>query len=160
MARGRPAFDAHLLRPSGALLGAQLALGSAIERCAMDGLDHDPTTVDLLLRLYLEPENRLRAVDLCQQLVKSPSHISRILDRAEQAGLVSRSPDPGDRRASLVTLTDDGRAVVERFGPRLTAVLDHTIHRTLDPEEIDTLVELLERIEVAARSCPVPGATL
>ncbi|MEE3918524.1 MarR family transcriptional regulator [Micromonospora sp. BRA006-A] len=35
------------------------------------------------------------------------------LDRLERAGLVRRSPDPADRRALRVTLTDTGRRVVE-----------------------------------------------
>ncbi|MET8676800.1 MarR family transcriptional regulator [Streptomyces sp. NPDC004647] len=36
------------------------------------------------------------------------SNLSNLVDRLEQRGLVLRSRDPADRRATQVTLTDDG----------------------------------------------------
>ena len=73
-----------------------------------------------------------------------------MLDRAESAGLVQRGPDPRDRRANLITMTRRGRAIVGNFAPRLHAVLQRVIHRTLDREEIDCLVDLVNRIAAAA----------
>ena len=135
------------------MLAAQIALSAVINRHAVTATGHDPTTVDLLVRLELAPERRLRAVELCRQLQLSPSHISRMLDRAEAAGLVARGPDPSDRRANLVSISDSGRAVVKDFSPRLLTVLKQVIFDTLSPEEIDTFVDQLGRIEAAARNC-------
>lgn len=149
---GPQPLDPYLLRASGALLSAQIALGAAIERYAVTGTGYDPTTVDLLVRLELAPEQRMRAVELCRALQLSPSHISRMLDRAEEAGLVARGPDPRDRRANLVTISENGRSVVSRFAPRLSDVLNRVIVDSLSAEEIDTLVSVLGRIENAARS--------
>ena len=118
----------------------------------MAGTGHDPTTVDLLVRLELAPEHQLRAVELCRQLQLSPSHISRMLDRAEAAGLVVRGPDPRDRRANLVSITEQGHLVVDQFAPQLTAVLNRVIFDQFSPEEIDVMVEYLGRIEAAART--------
>lgn len=147
-------LDPDLLRPSSALLSAWSALAAAIDHHAVTGTGQDPTTVDLLLRLELSSERRLRAVELCRALQLSPSHVSRTLDRAEAAGLVARRPDPGDRRASLVAITETGRAVVEHFGPRLSALLNRVIFDSLSPDEIEALVTYLGRIEVAARKYP------
>lgn len=48
---------------------------------------------------------------------KTPANMTRILDRMEAKGLVVRREDPGDRRSSLVFLTDKGAALVEEvFG--------------------------------------------
>ncbi|MGW0805991.1 MarR family winged helix-turn-helix transcriptional regulator [Nonomuraea sp. NPDC002799] len=33
------------------------------------------------------------------------------LDQLQEAGLISREPDPGDRRAKILAITDDGRRV-------------------------------------------------
>ncbi|MEL7210142.1 MAG: hypothetical protein AAGK32_18255, partial [Actinomycetota bacterium] len=88
MAATEGTLDAALLRPSGALLATQIALSEAIRAGAVEGTGHDATTLDLLVRLDLAPDQRLRAVDLCRQLRLSPSHISRMLDRAEDAELV------------------------------------------------------------------------
>lgn len=134
-------------------MGAEVALASAVDRRAVGPTGHDATTVDLLLRLHFAPGQRLRAVDLCEQLLKSASHLSRRIDRAEAEGLVERTPDPHDRRASLVALTDVGREVVAGMAPRLHAVLNESIYRVLDRGEIDTLVDLLGRIEAASRTC-------
>ncbi len=147
---GARSLEPDLLRPSAALLATQIALGAAIERDAVAGSDLDATTLDLLVRLSLAPDQRLRAAELCRQLQLSPSHVSRMVDRAELADLVEREPDPDDRRAKRVVLTDLGREEVDAFAPRLHTVLDRSIHRVLDRSEIEVLIDLLDRITAAA----------
>ena len=112
-------FSVDRLRPSWSLLAAQLALGAAIGRRALDCIDVDPTVVDLLVRLEIAPDHELRSVEICRQLLLLPSHISRVIDRAEKAGLVERRADPGDRRASLVVPTVAGRSLAAEYLPRL-----------------------------------------
>lgn len=146
------ALDPERLRASGALLGAQIALGTAIDRDAIDPTGIDQTTADLLVRLHLTDGNRLRAVELCEQLLKSPSHISRIVDRAEAAGLVRREPDPDDRRAQQIVLQQPGVDLVDEITPAFDAVLQRSIFDRLSSTEIETLVDLLGRIEAGARS--------
>ena len=139
-----------VLRTSGALLAAQTALARLIACDAVEPIGHDATAMDLLIRLDQTPDNRMRAVELSRQLRLSPSHVSRSIDKAESEGLVARSADPHDRRASQVELTDRGRAVLTEFAPLLEAVIDRTIGQVLTPAEAETLVTLLGRIEVAA----------
>jgi DNA-binding MarR family transcriptional regulator len=141
---------AETLRVSGALLSAQTALARLIDTEAVEPTDQDPTTLDLLTRLDQAPGNRLRAIELSRQLLMSPSHISRTIDRAEASGLVERGVDPDDRRASQVILTNTGRGVLETFAPRLQTVIDRVIGQTLSDAEADLLVELLGRIQHAA----------
>ena len=147
---GTRVLSPDALRTSGAMLSAQIALGRLIERRAVPPTGYDPTLIDLLVRLDQAPGNRLRGVDLSRQLLLSPSHVSRMIDRAEAAGLVQRNPDPNDRRASQVVLTQHGHAVLVDFAPRLEAVIEQVIRQNLDAAEAATLVELLGRIERAA----------
>jgi DNA-binding MarR family transcriptional regulator len=140
------------LRTSGALLSAQTALAHAIVDEAVAPTGQDRTTIDLLVRLDQAPDNRLRAIELSRQLLMSPSHISRMIDRAEAASLVERSADPDDRRASQIVLTDHGREVLASFAPRFEALIERVIHKALTPSEADTLVELLRRIERAVEA--------
>ncbi|MDG2028889.1 MAG: MarR family winged helix-turn-helix transcriptional regulator [Acidimicrobiales bacterium] len=119
----------------------------------------DQTTADLLLRLQLENDNRMRAVELCEQLMKSPSHISRMIDRAEVAGPVLREPDPDNRRAQQVVLQPAGEKAVDAFLPALDAVIQRSILDQLSEAEVDTLVELLGRIEQGARTCALRNET-
>lgn len=58
---------------------------------------------------------------LKETLVTSGTMTNRV-DRLVRRGFVSRSPDPGDRRGVLVSLTDAGRTVVDGA---LEALLEH-----------------------------------
>jgi DNA-binding MarR family transcriptional regulator len=67
------------------------------------------------------------------------------VDRLVARGLVSRGPDPSDRRGVTVTLTDAGRAVVDSA---MADLLDREriLLNQLPPEERDHLAELLRRL--------------
>ena len=56
------------------------------------------------LRLRLAEGHTIRGVELGRQLSKTAGYVSRVIDQAEDAGLVVRKPDPDDRRAQLITL--------------------------------------------------------
>lgn len=141
---------AATLRPSAALLGAQIAVAAAIECRAVDGTGHDPTTLDLLLRIGLSPRQRSRAVELGRQLQLSAGYVSRRLARAEAAGLIARQPDSADGRSQWITLTSAGERTVENYLPRLATVIEMVFHRSLNTAEVEILVQLLHRVEVAS----------
>lgn len=145
-------LDPDLLKPSGSLLAAHIAVSAAIRKLAVAQTGWDPTSLDLLVRIQLSPDGALRAVELCRQLQLSPSHVSRMIDRVESEGLVERRPDPDDRRASLVVISEAGRAVVDDFAPRLHRVLKTVFSETLTEDETDILVQQLARIAAAAES--------
>jgi DNA-binding MarR family transcriptional regulator len=58
------------------------------------------------LRLASKGPARPSAVSYHAEI--SPSATTELLDRLEQRGLIARSPDPSDRRATLITLTRRG----------------------------------------------------
>jgi DNA-binding MarR family transcriptional regulator len=60
------------------------------------------------------PPYRLRPSDFTGSLMLTSSGTTKRLDRLERAGLIARAPDPDDRRGVLITLTDDGRALIDR----------------------------------------------
>src|SRR3954447_10067102 len=73
---------------------------------------------------------------------------TRVLARLEEAGLVSRAADPGDRRSSLVSVTAEGRALLEAGRTRKDAFLVQRLEG-LDADEVATLeraAEILERV--------------
>ncbi|NKB88365.1 MAG: MarR family transcriptional regulator [Acidobacteria bacterium] len=139
------------LLPSGALLEAQTAVADAIQRGAVPASGLSPALADLLTRLFLAPENRLRGVDIARQLAITPSRASRLIDRAEAAGVARRGIDPDDRRAQQVVLTEKGRERLHEFIPALLGVVDAVVHEELSEAERDTLVDLLRRVSRRAR---------
>ena len=60
------------------------------------------------------PPYRLRPSDFTGSLMLTSSGTTKRLDRLEQAGLIARAPDPDDRRGVLITLTGEGRALIDR----------------------------------------------
>src|SRR5687767_5595788 len=72
---------------------------------------------DLLWALRRSPGGRLRVNELAREVVLSPTAMSRFVDRAVAAGVVSREADPDDRRAQQVVLTDAGRALLRKMWP-------------------------------------------
>jgi DNA-binding MarR family transcriptional regulator len=80
--------------------------------------------------------------------------MTRIVAALEQMGLVTRVIDAADRRVARVTLTDQGREVLERSRSLKNAFLAGQLHR-LSAEErrrLGELTGLLERLMVQDES--------
>lgn len=86
---------------------------------------------------------------MAQRLGVDRTVMTYLLDDLEKAELVERKPDPADRRARRVVLTEDGRARLCDVERRLRKVEEHLLG-PLDPEERDTLRTLLQRVAVAS----------
>ncbi|MFD9126675.1 MarR family winged helix-turn-helix transcriptional regulator [Kitasatospora sp. NPDC059571] len=58
----------------------------------------------------------MRLSELADRLHIAPRSATTVVDALEEAGLVARTPDPVDRRAVRVVLTEAGHAALERIG--------------------------------------------
>ncbi|MFJ3585082.1 MarR family winged helix-turn-helix transcriptional regulator [Streptomyces sp. NPDC090127] len=68
------------------------------------------------------------------------------LDKLEKAGLLSRSPDPKDRRALRVTLSELGRELVDQAVGAGLAQQREALESALTPEEAEQLAGLLRKL--------------
>lgn len=98
----------------------------------------------LMMRLWEAGEQR--QVDLIATLGLDPSTVTRMVQRLEQAGFVSRRPSPTDRRAVLVTATRAGQALRGQVQAAWSA-LEEVTTAGLDERDRETLVRLLGRAE-------------
>ena len=57
----------------------------------------------------------LRLSALAERLRITPRSVTEVADALEQRDLIARSPDPGDRRATLLAVTDTGREVATAY---------------------------------------------
>lgn len=71
------------------------------------------------------------------------------LDRLESAGLVQRLPDPDDRRAVIVELTEEGRGAWERSVGVQAAKEELITSAALNEKEREQLNALLRRLMLA-----------
>jgi DNA-binding MarR family transcriptional regulator len=85
-----------------------------------------------------------------------PHSITDIVDGLERDGLAERLPDPADRRAKLVALTDKGTAALVVAGAARERLLNH-VFGAIDPDEREVLTGLLDRLEAAAAAIEPEG---
>jgi DNA-binding MarR family transcriptional regulator len=105
-----------------AFLTAYVRVTKALEAelVAEDGLSL--AEFDVFVQLNEAPNRSMRMTELADRLLISRSGASRLVERLEQNGLVSRERANGDGRGIIATLTDAGRrrlraaAVVHRRG--------------------------------------------
>jgi DNA-binding MarR family transcriptional regulator len=64
----------------------------------------------------------LSPTTIAERLLVTTASVTSLLDTLERRGLVERRADPGDRRRLLVSLTDEGSAVVDQFLPEVVAL--------------------------------------
>ncbi len=102
--------------------GAETDLGDLVMRLARS-LRHRGAEVTAPWGLAPHQVRALRVVarhgdirpgELAQHLRVAPRSVTDVVDSLEERGLVQRRPDPTDRRATVLTLTDDGRALVAK----------------------------------------------
>src|SRR5215210_592478 len=106
---------------------------------------------DLLWTLRRSPGGRLRVNELAREVVLSPTAMSRFVDRAVAAGVVAREPDPHDRRAQQVVLTDAGRDLLRRMWPVYRrGIAEHFAAQIGDDPQ--ALTAALRRVADSARS--------
>jgi DNA-binding MarR family transcriptional regulator len=72
--------------------------------------------------------------------------VTRIVRHLEQAGLIERITDPQDGRASILSVTAEGRALLRRLRERKTAYLAKRL-AALDAEDRRTLERAAELLE-------------
>jgi len=137
-----------------AFLTAHAHVTRRISRDLVDAGLPDLSWYDLLWALRRSPERRLRVNQLAREVVLSPTAMSRFVDRAEAAGYVRREPDPDDRRALQVALTDEGVELLRRMWPIYRrGIAEHfAAHLGGDPGELS---DTLRRIAGSARGEPV-----
>jgi DNA-binding MarR family transcriptional regulator len=109
--------------------------------------------LELLLHLHWK-DGRRRMSDLADALLLSRGGATRVVARAEEAGLVRREIPPDDRRATYAVLTDAGREAAERGYPVYLEAVGRLFHDFVSDEEAEVLVRVWHRVlEGNAMAC-------
>ena len=104
------------------------------------------SSYEVLLYLAESDEGRLRMGELADKLLLSRSGLTRLVDRLERRGLVSRERCKEDARGFFAHITPEGRALFEATRPdHLDGVRRHFLSR-LNEGEMDELAAVWRRI--------------
>lgn len=143
--RERPDLDVEAM----AVVGRILHLGRRMEAAAAKalrpfGLNYTDLDVLATLRRTGRPY-QLTPSDLLSSVLITSGAMTACIDRLEKASLIQRAASPDDRRVRLISLTSDGRelvddAIVERFAEANSAI-SH-----LSPSDCELLAGLLRKL--------------
>lgn len=102
----------------------------------------------VLIKLDTHGGGTMSAGELAERLNLSTGAMTNRLDGLEEAGHIERTRDPSDRRSVLVSITPDGRAILEK-SVAAQATLERDLVATLGAAEKDQLNDLLRRLVLA-----------
>ncbi|MDH6121132.1 MarR family winged helix-turn-helix transcriptional regulator [Kitasatospora sp. GAS204B] len=136
-------------------IGVLLNTSALIERLLGGAIQHEAgishSMFEVLLILAAEPDGTPMS-RLSGGLVLTSGGATRLIDRMIEAGLVTRTPSPTDRRVQLVAMTDHGEQTL------LTAAAAHTrearrlLRGALSEAEAAGMVDALDRLGRHART--------
>ena len=95
-------------------------------------------------------EGPLRLSELSERLRIAPRSGTEVVDALESLNLVTRSPDPADRRATLVTLTPPGSALAASLHSARRAEAE-ALFGVLPAGDRETLARLLRSLRAEPR---------
>jgi DNA-binding MarR family transcriptional regulator len=97
------------------------------------------------------PPYRLRPTEFTSTLMLTSSGTTKRLDRLEQAGLITRGPDPEDRRGTLITLTAAGRTLIDAV-TEAHMENERRLRSALTEAEQRRLADLLRKLQLGLPS--------
>jgi DNA-binding MarR family transcriptional regulator len=144
----RPELDASAKQVTGRIVRLaglfQQAYGAAFEDLGISVADYG-----ILAPLRRAgPPFQLTPTELARQKMMTSGGMTAAIDRLERRGLVARTPNPADRRGSLVGLTEEGRSVIDEAMARHVEV-EHRVLAGLGARQRADLQGLLRSLLLA-----------
>jgi MarR family 2-MHQ and catechol resistance regulon transcriptional repressor len=83
---------------------------------------------------------------MSDEMLVTPANVTGIADRLEEKRLVRRAPVKGDRRATTIEITADGKALYERVAVKKAAMVQKAL-AAFTKDELTTLNSFLEKFQ-------------
>ena len=137
----RPAADREAWNAFRKAAGSVLA---QVDAALQQHLKVGYTDVDALLHLASADEQCLRMAPLARAVSRSPSALTRLVDRLEERSLVERRRNAPTEVS--VEVTGHGLALLDEAAPLILAEVDERFWSRLTPEERDTLTAICRKL--------------
>jgi DNA-binding MarR family transcriptional regulator len=130
---------------------ARLARRLRVERLGLAGTETVLSDIQLAALAALERKQAMTPGELAEYEKVQPPSMTRVIAVLEERDLVRREPHPSDRRQVILTVTPEGRALVQRVRRRREAWLAQRLQE-LTPEERETLLAAAPILEKISQS--------
>jgi DNA-binding MarR family transcriptional regulator len=145
-------------------LGAFFVLMEAVSLLQHHVEQHLHTEGDLsyvqfqLLARLADAHGQLTMTQLADGVVYSRSGLTYQAGLLEKAGLITRGPNPDDERGTLVTITENGLALVRNVLPGHIQVLRRLLFDPLSDVDLRHLGDIMTRVRDHMRAQPPRSA--
>jgi len=106
----------------------------------------DLPTYDVLLHVYEAGKAGIQMTNLAREVVISKSGLTAQVDRLERQVFLRRIPDPNDRRAIRIVITDEGLATFRAAAKVHMAGIQRYFGDHLTDDDATVLAQVLERV--------------
>ncbi|MBB5078385.1 MarR family winged helix-turn-helix transcriptional regulator [Nonomuraea endophytica] len=154
---GVQGLDPRQLEAYFALMEAVSLLQHHVEQQLQASGDLSYVQFQLLARLA-DAQGQLTMTALADSVVYSRSGLTYQAGLMEKAGLITRGPCPDDERTTLVTITEDGLALLGRVMPGHIQVARGMLFDPLADEDLSRLGDIMVRVRDHMRSLPPRSA--
>ena len=127
-------------------LRAHAAIRRQLDRELVTGHGLTISDFEVLYRLSKAPDKMLRRVDLAQNVLLTPSGITRLLDGLESSGFVKKESCETDARVVYAKLTDKGKKRLDTASKTHLASVRDLFRERFSEDELEKLASLLERL--------------
>jgi DNA-binding MarR family transcriptional regulator len=130
-----PWLDDDEQRTWRAFLAANRLVHERVERQMQAESKMPQAYYEILVRLSEAPAHTLRMSELATSSLSSRSRVSHAVARMEEAGWITRTSCPTDRRGQMAALTDEGMSVLENAAPGHVTTVRETMFDALTREQ-------------------------
>src|SRR5437016_2825201 len=143
----RPDLDLEAIEILGRILRSAAMIRMTVKRTAA-AYGIDETELSVLKALYrARLSGPITPTALIKTLLVTSGGVSKVIDRLEIRGLISRHPDLDDRRRTVLELTTDGyELIVEVTGAQ--DIVDHRTVSGLSTSDRNSLNSILRQLLV------------
>lgn len=117
----------------------------AMPQFGRPGMRKRPMTRERILVILAQYPDGVHQKDIMGQAGISPSSLSELIDKLESDGYVERKTDPADKRATLLFLTEKGKARASEVEDEQNEAYQN-LFKNLTDDEKQTLSDLLDKI--------------
>jgi DNA-binding MarR family transcriptional regulator len=110
------------------------------------GGGHDITHMESKVLIYVARHREATQRDMARYTGRDKAQLARLIKGLRERGLLSSQADPADRRNLRLSLTADGRSVLQKLEQQSTRLASKAV-TALKAPEVRQLVTLLQRVQ-------------
>ncbi|MBN1191413.1 MAG: MarR family transcriptional regulator [Dehalococcoidales bacterium] len=124
---------------------------SKLNRNAVTGLPFGITSLHVEIMILLEDRGKMHLAEIGERLFIAKAHMTQLVNKLVEMGLVERSLDPSDRRITNIFLTGTGRRILDEHKASIMASILESLSSLSQRELKDLSVSLNKLKDILSR---------